>query len=439
MDPGPVRIYVEHDSPRLQYIASLILGEILGLQFEITTDKRKTKKRPVINYSEENIPGAFRIIPETLLFEQGIEPKDISVTSWKNLPVFFSSVGECDFPFDVFAASFYLVSRYEEYTCGKRDEHGRFEASSSVAYVNGFLNMPVVDLWSWELARAFIRKFRDVAVRKTDFRSMITIDADEPFAYLGRNLFSSLGDIVGDMKTNKKKISERFRTMTHEENDPYDVFAYITGAINKNRADAGFFFPVGDHSKYDRNPSWKFVAFRNLVSRISGEYKTGLHPSYLSFSQKKILEKEKHRLAELTRQNVSTSRFHYLRFRLPDSYRLLNEVGITEDYSMGYADEPGFRAGLARPFYFYDVIEDRSTSLKVFPFMIMDETLFNYRKLGKDAASGLLDSIIRNVRRIGGTFICIWHNTSLLDTDEGRQQREVFELMLENMSSDPSS
>lgn len=437
MDPGPVRIYVAHDSPRLQYIASLILGEILGLQWEITTDKRKTRKRPVINYSDDNIAGAFRIIPETLLFEKGIKQKDISVTSYNNLPLFFSSKGVSDFPFDVFAASFYLVSRYEEYSGVMCDEHGRFRASSSVAYRNGFLNMPVVDLWAWELAKAFIRKFRDVAVRRTEFRSMLTIDADEPYAYLGRNLFSSIGAIVGDMTSRKANIYGRFRTVTHEENDPYDVFAYITGIIQKKGTDAGFFFPVGDHSRYDKNPSWKFPAYRTLISGISENYKTGLHPSYYSFSQKKVLDKEKQRLAKVTGQDVLTSRFHYLRFRFPESYRQLNEIGITEDYSMGYADEPGFRAGIARPFYFYDVIEDRTTSLRIFPFMVMDETLFNHKNLDKDAALDFLNRIICDVRKAGGTFISIWHNTSLLENGESRVKREVFELMLEYMSSEP--
>jgi hypothetical protein len=44
-----------------------------------------------------------------------------------------------DLPFDPLAATFYLVSRYEEYLPFIPDEHGRFPAKQSFAFSNGFL------------------------------------------------------------------------------------------------------------------------------------------------------------------------------------------------------------------------------------------------------------------------------------------------------------
>ena len=55
----PVRIYSTHDVPRLRYIAGIILGDILGLSWELITDKRKLGKHPVINYSNDNISGCI--------------------------------------------------------------------------------------------------------------------------------------------------------------------------------------------------------------------------------------------------------------------------------------------------------------------------------------------------------------------------------------------
>ena len=55
MDPGPIKIFTVRDVPRLRYIAEIILGEILGLSWEIVTDKRKLGKNPVINYSTEDL------------------------------------------------------------------------------------------------------------------------------------------------------------------------------------------------------------------------------------------------------------------------------------------------------------------------------------------------------------------------------------------------
>ena len=68
----PVKIYSAKDSSRLRYIAGIILGDILGLQWDFTTDKRKLGKHPVINYSTENLPGSFKISPESILFEKGV-------------------------------------------------------------------------------------------------------------------------------------------------------------------------------------------------------------------------------------------------------------------------------------------------------------------------------------------------------------------------------
>ena len=51
---------------------------------------------------------------------------------------------------------------------------------------------------------------------------------------------------------------------------------------------------------------------------------------------------------------------------MPQSYLDINNAGILEDYSMGYPEEPGFRAGIARPFYFYNISEDKQTNLKIF-------------------------------------------------------------------------
>ena len=75
MDARAVRIYSTEDVPRLRYIAGIILGDILGLSWEIVTDKRKLGKHPVINYSAENIQGSFKISPDALLFETGIACK----------------------------------------------------------------------------------------------------------------------------------------------------------------------------------------------------------------------------------------------------------------------------------------------------------------------------------------------------------------------------
>jgi hypothetical protein len=112
---------------------------------------------------------------------------------------------------------------------------------------------------------------------------------------------------------------------------------------------------------------------------------------------------------------------------MPRSYNNILRAGITEDYSMGYPDQPGFRAGIARPYYFYDVSEDKLTDLKIIPFQVMDGTLYDYRKLDPESSKEVILNLINETKNVGGLFVSIWHNTSLLDNEEWKCWREVFE------------
>ncbi len=435
MDPNQVKIFAKINVPRLRYIAGIILGDILGLSWEIVTDKRKLGKHPVINYSTENIKGSFRINPDPLLFETGINKREIIISDWKNLPVFFQTTPDSDIPFDIFAASFYIVSRYEEYFDVQPDEYGRFKASSSLAFKHGFLTIPVVDLWTKEFSKSFLKKYPTLAFRRNEFKALLTIDSDQPFAYLGKNLLRSFGGLIHDLTIKSGHAGDRFKVVRHEMKDPYEVYDYIIGNIEKFKADTKFFFPVGDNSKYDKNPSWKSEEYRELIKKITNKYNFGLHPSYYSSDNHSFIETELNRLKTITEREIISSRFHFLRLLTPVSFRNLIKAGITEDYSMGYPDEPGFRAGIARPYLFYDVSSDQQTNLRVVPFQVMDGTLFQYKNLDPAASQEIILKLMNETRKAGGLFVSIWHNTSLLETPEWKGWRELFELMLQMQQS----
>jgi len=434
MDPRPVRIFALEDVPRLRYIAGIILGDILGLNWEVITDKRKLGKHHVINYSEENVKGSFKITPSKILFEKGVKPKEIKVEKWKELPFFFQTTADSDLPFDIFGASFFLVSRYEEYLDNTPDEYGRFRAASSVAFKNNFLGIPVVDLWAKEFAKGLLRKFQTLAFKRNVFKAMVTFDTDEPFEYLGKGIIRSIGGLLRDLTVNDGHASDRYKTVTKGRPDTFEVFGYITDCIDQYNSEARFFFPVGERSKFDHNPSWKNEEYRSLIMRLAGKHKHGIHPSYYASDNYDLLRKEAVWLRNIIGNEPEISRFHYIRIGTPSSFRILIKAGIKEDYSMGYPEEPGFRSGIARPFYFYDVEEDKLTNLKLIPFQIMDATLYKYKKFDNKTAFDTVQKILNEVRNVGGLFVTIWHNTSLLDNHECRGWRDLFESTLKAQS-----
>lgn len=432
MVPGYVKIYSAKDSPRLNYIAGIILGDILGVSWEVITDKRKLGRHPVINYSADKLAGSFKISPDQILFEKGIFQKTLSVSNWNSLPVFFSTSPDSDLPFDIFGASFFLVTRYEEYLDSERDEYGRFSSSSSAAVKFGFLDRPVIDLWARELAKAFLKRFPNIAFKRNDYKALMTIDTDQPFAYLGRNIFTSIGDFIHEKKSASVSLNDRYRVMTKEQKDPFDVFDYMIGILERHNTDTKFFFPVGDRSKYDENPSWKNEEYRQLIHKIAGKYNIGLHPSFLAGRESSAVNSEAKRLNKILGKSISLSRFHYLRLFMPQSYLNAITAGISEDYSMGYPDEAGFRAGIARPFYFFDLTSDACTDLRIVPFQIMDADLFNHKQLSPDSAIDVIARMINETRSVGGLFVSIWHNTTLLEDEKWKRWRDVFEFTIIN-------
>jgi hypothetical protein len=450
MCSSQIRIYSEKTSPRLDYAAGLIFGDIMGLDWEIVTDESRISRQgiPVINYSRKSIPDSFRIKPVSLLFEKGIIPREISITEWKGLPVFFDadrnpdggpdsgsapgSGSDCisEIPFDLLAASFYLVSRYEEYLDYRPDRHGRFPASASAAYRHGFLTLPVVDLWTRELAKELGQKYPGLKFSFSSYHALFTMDSDQPFAYLGKSLFRTAGGLARNMLTDRRKAAERLRVLAGKARDPFDVYDYILRSTAESGSCARFFFPAGSLSEYDRNPNWRNRRYRKLIRKLGNSHVSGLHPSYLASDDLSRFRSERERLGRILNRPVEISRFHFIRMRIPGSYRMISGEGINEDYSMGYPDHPGFRAGIARPFFFYDLGEERKTDLKLVPFQFMDSSFYDYMNLDPEEAEELIIKLVDETRNAGGLFVSLWHNTTLADTYEGRRWRALFEKML---------
>lgn len=425
-----MKIFTRKDLPRLRYITGILLGDILGLSYEIVTDRRKLGKSPVINYSSEDITGALKINPCPVLSETGVSEQKIIIDEWKGLPVFFLTSKGSDIPFDIFAASFFLVSRYEEYLGYIPDKHSRFPASESLSARHGFLDIPVVDLWAKELTREILKKFPETTFKRNEFKTLLTIDSDQPFAYRAKNIFRNTGGFVRDILKDRKVSLDRYRVLSGLQKDPFQVYDYIIEKIEENSVDTRFFFPTGDLTRYDKNPSWRNKKYRDFIRTISGKYCNGIHPSYYSADDHKVLAKQIMRLETITGKKVEASRFHYLRFSIPFSYRNLLRAGVTEDYSMGYAEEPGFRAGIARPFPFYDVLSDTQTTLRIIPFQVMDATLHQYKKMGPEESAETVVRLINETRKVGGLFVSIWHNTSLINNMQWGKWRELFENVL---------
>ena len=424
-----LRIYAPDITPRLEYTAGVIFDTVLGISFELTSDRRRIGTGPSIIYSGEKVKDQFVIRPSGLLSDTGVSFPDPVVSFADGMPLLYSS-DDGTIPFDLFSAVFYMLSRYEEYHHFAPDVHGRFQGSGSLAGRNGFLRQPVVEIWARYLAGELVRRFPVLTIRHNEYSSLVTVDVDQPFAYRSRGFLRSVGGLMKGLTGTGAKPSERLKTMTGGKDDPYDSFGWIEEQLRNSGSNALFFFPTGDQGEYDHNPPHRDHDYGEIIRKYDSLFGSGLHPSYRSAGRAKLLRTEAERYRNITGHYPDKARQHWLLLSIPETYQAWEEAGITHDYTMGFSDEPGFRAGIARPFPFYDLSRERRTGITVVPFQVMDGTLRQYMHLSPDSAIGVIEELIGATRKAGGLFVAIWHNTSLNEGNGWEGWRRVFLEML---------
>ncbi len=431
-------VYTIKTTPRLRYILDLILNDLIGIDFQITHDVHTfiDHKGPRLSYCDQALADEPFFFASRLLFEKGIEDQQINVFEWKGTPVFFGTHPKYTMPFDLFAASFYLVSRYEEYLPHIKDDHMRFSPQQSLAFQKGFLNKPVVNIWAQELKRILQSHYPELSFREKHYKYISTFDIDSAYAYSEKGIMRHVGAFTLAIFTfNFSKILERLRVLLQLDQDPYDTYEWQLKIRKKYNLRQIYFFLVGDYGEYDKNiPVEGSRKFQSLIKSLADYTDVGVHPSYGSNTNKDQLRKEIRRLSKVLKREVTKSRQHYLKVTFPDTYRNLIEFDIQEDYTMGYASEIGFRASICTPFNFYDLDLDVETSLKLFPFMLMDGTMKDYMKLSPEESIERSKSLVDEVRAVNGTFITLWHNQSVNDRDEWKGWQHVYEAIVEYAS-----
>jgi hypothetical protein len=432
LNPELLLLYASKMTPRLDYILQLLLKDMLGIHFQFTDNRTLAAsfRGALINYSPISINAAINIIPTGLMDENKIQDLNLpESTNWKGVPVFFQSSGG-DIPFDIFSAAFFLVSRYEEYLPFTPDKHGRFPGKTSYAFKENFHRKPVINMWVRLLGEMLNSRFQWVKIKNLDFQYISSIDIDHAWAILHKpHLRTSLSLLKSLVKANLKDIKYKLDVLRGKIQDPFYSFPLWNELHMGIEDKIVLFFLVSNSTSFDmmtypNNPHWQ-----QLVLNLAGKYECGIHPSYRIGGDVISLQQEKSFLEKLIKRKVEKSRHHFLKMRFPDTYQALQKACIKEDYSMGFHDICGFRAGIAFPFYFFNLKENKSTDLKILPFAVMDRTLKDYMALDAESAMLEIEQIIESIKECGGLYISIWHNNSLGDNYEWEGWTDIYKRM----------
>lgn len=427
----PVLLVRAPTTPRVSYACELLFRHVLDVPYRLSDDPLAagTHDGPVVVYGGPAPPGGLSIPAVDLLRQRGIAPQDPAPFAWQDtLALFPAPAG--DVPFDMLAAAFFVATRYEERLIPDRDRHGRFPPERSV--LAPALRQPVVADYARHLRDRLAAYHPRFPWPAPAFTALSTIDVDVAYAYRGRPPVRTLlatGRAVLDRQ--RGGLRERIAVLRGRQPDPYDTFDWLEERHGASGVPSRYFFLVSDGGPMDRNLHPEHPLMRRLIARLAEDAQVGLHPSYRTRDDGARLAREAARLARLAGRPVTHSRQHFLRFELPGTYRDLIASGVRHEYSMGYAAAPGFRAGMAHPFPFYDLERDLPTPLIIHPLAYMDGTLNEYAGLSPAGAIAVIDELAANVRRGGGQFVSLWHNQTVTDRGPWAGWRAVFEHSLQ--------
>lgn len=345
--------------------------------------------------------------------------------------------------YDLLGLCHWMLSRQEEVGRTDLDSHGRFPATSSHAFRNGYLERPVVDEWLHILRQVIQRTWPGIVLRPLSPSMRVSHDVDGPSRYVFSSVPGLLRTIAGDLLrrgdpggvirgpwlwlTSRQKLHPK---------DPSNSFDWIMDRSDENGLKSAFYFICGrTDPKKDAVYSPEDRRIRALMRHIHERgHEVGLHPSYATYQDPGALTAEAARLRRICAEEGIEQvewggRMHYLRWETPTTLLGWEKAGMNYESTLSYADRPGFRCGTCHEFPAFDPVAGRQLKVRIRPLVAMECTIMAPRYLGLGEGGAALSKFIelkRNCEAVGGCFTTLWHNTSL----EHDRARNLYKSLL---------
>ena len=431
-----------------KYIINIILDTFLGLNF--TFEAKDNLSETIIEFENKQLilrDCLFRRDDSHHWLKQASLPgKELAVLDSAKLPVCVDLI-EPELPviygdagiklgsdyvsteIDILGSCFFMLTRYEEYIIPDKDQFGRFPAASSVACKHSFIHRPIVNEYVELLWACMTYLWPNLKRTKKEFKITPTHDMDRPFQFTNKKWTTILKHVIEQAiirgKPNEAMcyFKSAFQSkVSSGADDPYNTITYLLNQSAKRKLCSEFYFLVQttDHEK-DGDYSLKDVPITRLMGLIhSNSQLIGLHPSYNSYLSETQIVKELSLLREHSRslgidQPIWGGRQHYLRMKIPETIRHLNNAGINYDSTIYYAEKPGFRLGCCFEFPLFDVNQRETLSIVERPLILMDSSFLDggYQELTLPQKKQQIKSLKDSCKKYQGNFMLLWHNSNL--------------------------
>jgi len=425
-------VYSQKITTRFSYSFKHIFLRILGVEVTFTTilEEFIAHEGPKMSYGKTPLGNEFFVQEHGLLAENGIESIEIQIREWDTIPAFFPTIEKSAIPFDIFAASFYLLSRYEEYLPHVKDAKGRYPATESLAFQHNFLELPIVDIWAYKLKTVLQHYFTEMKFPSKQLVVHNILAVQRPFAYSQKGFFRSFLCYFQDLiKGRFKNNFYRTQVLLGIRKDPFDTFTWIVNVAKRSASKMTTFFLLGDNEEYQDSLNTHRKSFQLLVKYVADYKEVGLLYSASSLNKFSTLQEEVKRMENTINRKVNSAKQSNYFVNLPENYRNLIELEIKKDFTMAYYDTPGFRAGTCTPFLFYDLDFEIKTPLILHPIALASTALQNEKAAIIEAK---IQELLQRVTQVHGTFSIVLSNEDFTTKDENTIWRTVFSETLQN-------
>jgi len=375
-----------------KYIIEIVFNEFLGLSYQIFTGSKEY---------EFTLLNKKKLVIKDTFFNK--YPEDLTYLKRENIP-------ENIYELDVFALTFFMLTRWEEYVNPVRDEHNRFPATASLAFKQGFLDRPIVDEELEKFKQKLFALDPSLQFKMKPFTLVLTHDVDEVRFWKSKKQLIHI--VIGDLFKRKNillalnRLKEYYFVSKNKIKDPFDTFDWLMDKSESIGLKSRFYFISGGTSDYDNRYDIKQQT--QLIQHIKRRgHIVGIHPSYNAYNDFEQFKKEKELLEEVCECEVEEGREHYLRFEVPTTWQVWEDNGMKVDSTCGYADKVGFRCGTGNEFSVFNILTRKKLKLKERPLILMDCTLFTYNNLNYIEALKKLEMLKNRTNML----TLLWHNS----------------------------
>jgi hypothetical protein len=387
-----------------KYIIGIIFDEFLGLDYDIEV-QNNLKDYEII------LPNNKRLTIKDTFFNK--YPNDLEYLKLENIPKKIEEL-------DIFAASFFMLTRWEEYVNKNRDNHDRFPVTQSLAYKQGFLDRPIVNEYIEELKKRFLDLDSNLLFKEHKYELFLTHDVDDIYIWKSwKYLFRvALGDIIKrrDIKLAFSRILKSIQIKQGKVKDPYDTFDWLMDKSESVGVKSRFYFMSGGVTSYDNRYKIDEKRSLEIIENIKKRgHIIGIHPSYNAYNDYNQLQKEKNALEDTSEQKIIEGREHYLRFEVPTTWQIWEDNNLQLDSTCGYAEQEGFRCGTADEFSVFNILTREKLKLKERPLIFMDVNHHSYNDISFDESYTRVAKLIEYAKVYNMKITLLFHNSIFTD------------------------